>query len=185
MFCERTVYDCPWVRLTQVDVQAPDGRRWWHHVVRLSRVAVAVVIDDDDRVLMMWRHRFIPNRWGWELPGGIVDPDSDENGATAASREVEEETGWRPAALQHLATFDPMPGLVDTPHEVYLARGAVRVGEPTDAEEAAQIAWVPLADTFALAARGELLGAGTLVGLLWTLAAPSSGKSIDPSELSN
>jgi hypothetical protein len=35
-----------------------------HHVVRLQRVAIAAVIDNDtDRVLMLWRHRFVTDEW--------------------------------------------------------------------------------------------------------------------------
>jgi 8-oxo-dGTP pyrophosphatase MutT (NUDIX family) len=173
---ERTVYDNRWVRLVLVDVQPPDGRRFEHHVVRLQRVALAVVLDDHDRVLMMWRHRFATAEWGWELPGGIVD--AGEEGAATAAREVEEETGWRPGPLEHLVSFQPMPGMVDTPHELYIARAAEKVGEPTDAEETARIEWVSLARVLDLVAKGEILGSGSLVGLLYVLArrdADSSG----------
>lgn len=47
--------------------------RFEHHVVKLHHVAVTAVVDDEDRVLMMYRYRFVPQQWGWELPGGIVD----------------------------------------------------------------------------------------------------------------
>jgi len=86
-------------------------------------VAVAAVLDKQDRVLMMWRYRFVPGRFGWELPGGIIE--AGEDGAAAAARETEEGTGWRPAERpEHLLTFQPMVGMVDSPHELYVARGA-------------------------------------------------------------
>jgi 8-oxo-dGTP pyrophosphatase MutT (NUDIX family) len=166
---ERTLYDNPWVRLTQVDVTAPDGQRWWHHVVRLQTVAMALVLDDADRVLMLWRHRFAVDAFGWELPGGIVT--AGESGADTAVRETLEETGWRPAGHgERLAAFQPMPGMVDTPHEVYLFRGAEHIGEPTDAEEAGRVAWLLLGEVPALVQRGQVAGSGSLVGLLCLLA---------------
>lgn len=169
VFGERTIYDNPWVRLVQVDIEPPDGRRFWHHVVRLQTVAAAVVVDDDDRVLMLRRHRFATGEIGWELPGGIVG--QDESAAAAAMREVEEETGWRPlGSAQLIARFQPMPGMVDTPHEVYLVRGAEHVGTPTDLEEAGRVDWIPLTSVPKLIRNGEILGSGSLVGLLGILS---------------
>jgi ADP-ribose pyrophosphatase YjhB (NUDIX family) len=85
-------------------------------------------------------------------------------------REIEEETGWRPSNLEHLLTFQPMVGMVDSPHELFIGHGASYVGEPTDIEEAGQVAWVPLAEVPDLVAKDKLLGAGTLVALLHILA---------------
>lgn len=148
VFGERTLYENPWVTLVKVDLQPPGGRRFEHHVVRLQRVAIAAVLDADDRVLMLWRHRFVTDEWGWELPGGIVD--EGEDGPVSAAREVEEETGWRPGAMTHLLTFQPMIGMVDSPHELYLAHGAQLIGDPTDIEEAGRVEWVPMASVLDL-----------------------------------
>ena len=54
-FGERVIYDNPWVWLGQVDVELPDGERFWHHVVRLHRAAMMVLVDGQDRVLLLWR----------------------------------------------------------------------------------------------------------------------------------
>lgn len=168
VYGERTLYDNEWVRLVKVDVEPPDGHRFEHHVVRLQRVATAVVLDDDDRVLMLWRHRFVTDEYGWEIPGGIVGPD--EEAAAAAAREVEEETGWRPGSMRPLVNFQPMVGMVDTPHEVFLAHSAEYIGEPTDLEEAGRVDWIPLDDIIGMIDKGEVVGAGSLVGLLRVLA---------------
>jgi ADP-ribose pyrophosphatase YjhB (NUDIX family) len=87
-----------------------------------------------------------------------------------AERETVEETGWRPLGFEQLAAFQPMPGMVDTPHVVLLSRGAEYVGEPTDEEEASIIRWIPLADVPKIIADGLIAGAGSLVGLLQTMA---------------
>lgn len=165
---ERTIYDNRWVKLDVWDVEPPGVERFEHHVVKLHHVAIVAVLDDQDRVLMMWRYRFVPQQFGWELPGGIVD--EGESPAATAVREVEEETGWRPKSVEHVVTYQPMVGMVDSPHEIFVAHGAEQVGSPTDLEEAGQIEWVPLADIPALMARGDLMGSGTLVALLHILA---------------
>ncbi|MCX5140857.1 NUDIX domain-containing protein [Streptomyces sp. NBC_00338] len=172
---ERTVYDNRWVKLTLVDVEPPGDERFEHHVVRLHHVAIAAVVDDQDRVLMLWRYRFVADQWGWELPGGIVDQGEDPH--STALREVEEETGWRPAGLDHVVTYQPMIGMVDSPHEIYVGKGAEHVGDPTDIEEAGHVAWVPLSDIPRLMARDELMGSGTLVALLHLLASRGKGAS--------
>jgi len=168
-FGERTVYDNRWVRLGLVDVEAPNGERWEYHVVHLDRIAVALVVDDQARALMSWRYRFATEQWGYELLGGLVD--TGEDAAETAAREAEEESGWRPVGKpEHLVSFEPLPGQVTAPVDVFLWRGAERIGEPTDTEEVGRVEWVPLARVPELAQRGELLGSGTLVALLYYLA---------------
>jgi ADP-ribose diphosphatase len=171
-FGERTVYDNRWVRLGLVDVEAPNGERWEYHVVHLDRIAVALIVDGQDRVLMSWRYRFVTGQWGYELLGGMVD--AGEDAAVTAAREAEEESGWRPVGEpERLVSFEPLPGQVRAPVDVFLWRGAERIGKPTDTEEVGRVEWVPLSRVPELAQRGELLGSGTLVALLYYLASRS------------
>jgi 8-oxo-dGTP pyrophosphatase MutT (NUDIX family) len=168
-FGEKTIYDNRWVRLGLVDVGAPNGERWDYHVVYLGRIAVALIVDDQDRALMLWRYRFVTQQWGYELLGGLVD--EGEDAAVTAAREAEEESGWRPVGKpQHMVSFEPLPGQVTAPVDVFLWRGAEQIGEPTDTEETGRLEWVPLSRVTELAQRQELLGSGTLVALLYYLA---------------
>lgn len=158
-------------------MEAPNGKRWEYHVVHLPRIAVALLVNDADEVLMLWRYRFATDQWGYELLGGLVD-DGEEAEGTAA-REAAEESGWAPVGPgEKLISFEPLPGNVTARMDVFLWRTFERRGEPTDAEEAGRVEWVPLARVPELAARGELLGAGTLVALLYYLTsgrAPANG----------
>lgn len=168
MHGERVIYDNPWVQLGLSDVELPGGERFEHHVVRLKAAAMVVLVDDADRVLLLWRHRFVVNRWGWELPGGLVD--DGESPAGAAARELLEETGYRAATLRHVTRFQPMVGMVDSWHDVYVGEGPVRVAEPTEATEMARMEWVPLAEIPGLIADGRVWNSGTLVGVLHVIA---------------
>jgi 8-oxo-dGTP pyrophosphatase MutT (NUDIX family) len=167
-FGERTLYQDEYVWLGQVDVGLPDGERIWHDVVRLHSVAEMALLDEQDRVLLLWRHRFVPDQWGWELPGGLVD--AGEKPAAAAIRELREETGYRAGSVERMLTFQPTAGRVDSEHVVFVGRDPERVGEPTETNEAARLQWVPLASVRDLIVTGEIWNAGALVALLHLLA---------------
>lgn len=162
-FGERTVYEDAYVRLGQADVEVPGGERIWHDVIRLHRGALMVLLDDQDQVLMLWRHRFVPDRWGWELPGGLVD--SDEEPSAAAARELEEETGYRAGDVEYIGSFQPMPSMADAERLMFLGTDPERVGEPTDLSEAARVEWIPLESIPRMIDEGEIWSASSLVAL--------------------
>jgi len=165
---ERELYDSEWVRLTLVDVEVPGGERFEHHVVRMPNFAAGTVVHDPDRgLLLIYRHRFITDTWGWEIPAGRIDPG--ETPEVAAARETLEETGWRAGPLTPLLTFQPTNGLSDQRFHIFLADGATHEGEPTDPGEAERVEWVPVAEVRGLVERGEMPDGLSLTAVLWAL----------------
>lgn len=166
----RPVYSSPWIGLDLVDVEPPGRARYEHHLIRLAPVAAVVLLSPTDEVLLMWRHRFATSTWNWEIPSGIVEPGEDL--AVAAAREVLEETGYRvdPAALAPLAYNQPIGGMSDAEHHVFLARDAVRVAEPVDTHEADRIEWHPLPAVQRMIDDRQIVAGVAVTGLLQLLA---------------
>jgi 8-oxo-dGTP pyrophosphatase MutT (NUDIX family) len=149
--------------LSIAHVTLPDGVEFEQAVLRVHPAAMCVLVDELNRVLMMRRHRFVPDLWVWELPGGYVDDGEDP--ADCAAREAEEETGWRPSRVEHLVTFEPMTGNASAPNHVFLGTDPVRVGNVLDVNEAQEVRWVPLSEVPGLVA-STTLGAASVIGLL-------------------
>ncbi|MGW6600917.1 NUDIX hydrolase [Streptomyces sp. NPDC055036] len=166
----RTVYTSPWVEVDLVDVEPPGRARYEHHLIKLAPVAAAVLLDDASRVLLMWRHRFATDTWNWEIPSGIAEPDEDL--AVAAAREVLEETGYRvdPRKLEHLAYNQPVGGMSNAEHTVFLARDAVRVADPIDTHEADRIEWRSLDRIQQMIDDRQIVAGVAVTGLLQLLA---------------
>ena len=163
-FGERAIYESPEVWLGQVDVGLPSRERVWQHVVRLHRAVAVVLLDGEGRVLLLRRHRFVQDRWGWELPGGLVD--EDEEPADAAVRELEDQTGYRAGQLEHVATFQPMAEVADGERVVFAGRVAQKAGDPVSPEGIERAEWLPLGSVPDLIAAGQIWNAASLVGLL-------------------
>jgi len=167
-FGERVVYESPEVCLAEVDVSLPTRERVWLHVLRLPLSVAVVLLDGDDRVLLVRRYRFVHERWGWELPGGQVDEDEDP--AEAAVRELEELTGYRAAQLDHLVTFEPIAEIADGERVVFIGREPHLVGEPVGLDDSERVEWVPLVSVPGLIADGQVWNGASVVGLLSVLA---------------
>ena len=176
---EREIYSSPWVNLALTTVEPPGLEPFEHHVVRMPGPAAGCIVTrpadhndgqqqadaaGDDEVLLLYRHRFITDSWGWELPAGGVD--AGESPAEAAARETLEETGWRltgdPAPI---IRFYPSNGLSDQAFHIFRAVGAEEVGPPSDPTEASRVEWRTVRDVRALIANGEITDGLSLTGL--------------------
>lgn len=166
---ERSLYDSEWMSLAMVDVELPSGARFEHHVLRMPAHAAGVVVDDPERgVLLLWRHRFITDTWGWEVPAGRVD--EGETPIEAGRRETIEEAGWSPAPLTLLTTYHPHNGSSDATFHLFLATSATHVGPPTDTDEAERIAWLPWVQVREEVAAGRIGDGLSLTALLYRMA---------------
>ncbi len=160
------VYASPWVNVDLDDVELPGGRRFDHHVLRFPRASVGAVVLESDRVLLLWRHRFATDSWGWEIPAGWAD--HGENPVEAIRREVLEETGYRVSTMEPLTTYHPMSGISSQRYRVFVGSGVERIGEP-EATETSRIEWTPLASLPRLMAAGQVSDGPSLTALAFYL----------------
>ncbi len=151
---DQLIYDSAWVRLVTADVVMPDGTQVDHHVVRMPSEAAGTILIDCGRVLMLYRHRFITDTWGWEIPAGAVD--LGETIEQAARRETLEESGWEPTTVQHLCSFHPANGILDQTFHIFTSFDAEHRGEPTDRNEAAKIEWHSFGEVRSMFMAGQI-----------------------------
>lgn len=165
---EQSIYDSPWVSLGLADVEVPGSHRFDHHVVHCGAASGTVVNDPERGVLLIWRHRFITDSWGWEIPAGRID--GAETPAQAAERETLEETGWQPGPLRPLVRFFPSNGLSDQTFHIFAAESATHVGEPSDPSESSRIEWLSTDELRAAITAGEMQDGLSLTACCYALA---------------
>jgi ADP-ribose pyrophosphatase len=175
-------------------IERADGSRSERDIAGHPGAVAIVAIDPDDRILLVRQWRTPAARVLLEIPAGTLDVD-EATGATedpdvAARRELEEETGYRAAGWQRLASFWTAPGFASEVMHLYLATDLTaahpdqRLGP--DEDEHLKLERRSLADALAAVDRGEIADAKSIVGLLWVARRQSArvelGRASDPSE---
>jgi 8-oxo-dGTP pyrophosphatase MutT (NUDIX family) len=148
----------------------PEGEiaRW---TIRHPGAVVAVPVEhtpDGPVVVMVRQFRSAVRASILEVPAGKRDVD-DEPPEVTAARECEEEIGLRPLTIVKLAEFYNSPGFTDEHTHVYLATDLEPVDQPPDLKAEEQhmtIERIPLSEVDGLIARGELVDAKSIIGLL-------------------
>ncbi len=110
---------------------AAKRRGKWEYVSRTEGVSAAVILAvDEGHVLLVEQYRVPLGRPCLELPAGLIgDETQGEAAADAAARELEEETGYRPARMTELGRFHSSPGMVSEGFTLLRAEGLTKVGE--------------------------------------------------------
>ncbi|KJY25878.1 NUDIX hydrolase, partial [Streptomyces sp. NRRL S-495] len=92
-----------------------------------------------------------------------------EGPAEAIAREVEEETGWRPGAVEPLTEFDAMSGISTMHFHAFHATGARPTGGPVDRSEASRVEWLTEREVVVLLTAGEVADGASLAALSYYL----------------
>jgi 8-oxo-dGTP pyrophosphatase MutT (NUDIX family) len=162
----RAMYESDWVNVYLDDVELPDGHHIDHHVLTFPKASqTAVVLNDArDHVLLIWRHRYITDTWGWEVPAGWVEPGEDPE--ASIRREIEEETGYHVGHIEPMVSYNAISGISTMRFTAYSATAARPAARPADKTEASRIQWHSLSNIPNLAGRGELQDGPSLTALL-------------------
>jgi 8-oxo-dGTP pyrophosphatase MutT (NUDIX family) len=152
-------------------VEAADGHRSTRDIAGHPGGVCMVAIDGEDRVLFVRQWRHATGGPLLEIPAGTLDREHDgsiEDHAVAAARELEEETGSRAGSWHYLGGFYTAPGFTSELMHLYLATDltlAHEGGLQPDEDERLELYPIPFTDAVAMAERGEIRDAKSIVGL--------------------
>ncbi len=168
------------------DAALPEEVRWqgkfiaakqrgkWEYVGRTKGIRAAVIVAvDDGHILLVEQYRVPLGSLCLELPAGLVgDLEDGETVEASAARELEEETGYRPARIEVIGDFASSPGMVSETFTLVRALDLTKVGDGGGvAEESITVHRVSLAGVAAFIAAKRAAGTMMDVKLLLLLGA--------------
>ncbi|TGD83858.1 NUDIX hydrolase [Mycolicibacterium sp. CH28] len=176
-----TVYRGNILALRADQVRMPGGNIATREVVEHYGAVAVAAVDDTGRVAMVYQYRHPLGHRLWELPAGLLD-EPGENPATAAARELREETGFTADDWSVLVDLACSPGFTDEAVRVYLARGLAHVGRPEADDEEADLTvhWLSLEHAAQRVLAGEIVNSTTAAGILAAQAVILGGAPTRP-----
>jgi ADP-ribose pyrophosphatase len=135
-------------------------------VVRHPGGAGALPVFDDGRVALVRQYRHPARRELLEIPAGRIE--NGESPEMCATREVEQEIGFRAGRIEKLAEFYSTPGFCEEKLYVYLATDLTPSSRNLDRDELIEVVYLPYAEALNMAERGAIEDSKTIIALLMT-----------------
>ncbi len=159
------VYQGHFLDVRRDRVTLPDGKTSHREYIRHPGAVMVVPLLDDGRLLMERQYRYPMARVMLEFPAGKLD--AGEHPLDCGRRELLEETGYSAREWAYAGVLHNAIAYSDEGIHIYFARGLTRGAQQLDEGEFLELVTHSVEELDALAQRGELTDAKTLIGLLW------------------
>ena len=155
-----------------------DGHRFACDVVEHPGSVAIAAMRGKRELLLVRQYRHPLRATMWEIPAGKCEPG--ETPLEGAARELAEETGYRAARVELLASVAMTPGFCDEVLHLVCARDLTPGAQALDDDERIDVRAVTIEEGMAMVARGEIADAKTLLALLWLKGAESYSSATLP-----
>ncbi|MCT2586355.1 NUDIX hydrolase [Actinophytocola sp. S1-96] len=169
----RVVYENPWLRLREDEIERGDGSRGIYAVVDKPDFAVIVPMEDDGFHLVE-QYRYTLGGRRWEFPQGAFPQGRTGTPEELAAAELAEETGFTADRLERLGYLNCAQGFTGQGYHVFLATGLTPGPARREVEEQdMRQRWFPRTEVERMLRDGEITDDSTLAAyLLLTMRKP-------------
>ena len=161
------LYDSIIVSLYADYLETPDGRTVKYDYVKHKKGGGAgiLLIDENEYTYLVKQYRNAIDDMSIEFPAGAYD-NPGESGEVCALREAEEETGFIPKKLYHVANTVSCIGVMDEKTDVYIGTDLVPGKKRYDENEFIELLHVHIDEAVDMIYEGKIVDSKTVIAIL-------------------
>jgi len=157
------VYDGHILNFRVDQVALENGKTTQREIIEHRGAAAIVAVTGDRDVILVRQYRYAITTNLLEIPAGTMEPG--ETPQQCASRELEEETGYRCKKIEKILEFFPVPGYSTEKIHVYLARELIKSKMHTEDDERIELEILPFHRALEKVRSGEIQDAKSICAL--------------------
>lgn len=161
---KETAYDGKLFKVVKEKVRLPDGRERPREIVVHPGAVALVVVDNQERLVMVRQYRRATDSVLLEIPAGTRE--QGEEAEACARREVLEETGFSAGKVERLGGFYSAPGFCTEFLECYLLTDLSEGQSGGDEDENIEIEHLTFNEALDSIRRGDIRDAKSIAGIL-------------------
>ncbi len=159
-----TIFEGRVIRLQIDQVKLPNGETSTREIVKHPGAVSVMALTEENKLVLVRQFRKPLEKAILEIPAGKLEPGEEPK--ECAFRELEEETGYRAAEMEHLFSFYTSPGFADEYLHLYQAKGLSSGKRKLDQDEFVELVELTLDECMKRVASGEICDAKTVAAVL-------------------
>lgn len=162
---EKLIYKGNYLEIYSVKVQLPNGEITFKDIIKHPGATAIIPFIDDENVVLVKQFRKAINKVQLEIPAGKME--KGEKPIECASRELEEETGYKASKLTFLGSIATAPGFCDEVIHIFKAEGLIQGNKGGDDDEFIELKIVSLDKMKKMIKDGEIIDTKTISSLAY------------------
>ena len=149
----------------QDTIEVEENRHSIYDFIDHIGAAAVVPVTGEGKIIMVKQYRNALDQFTLEIPAGALD-SRDEPGIECASRELEEETGYRSDKLEWLITLRTTVAFCNERIEIFVARDLIQSRQNLDDNEFIEVKAYSMNELKEKIYSGEIQDSKTIAALL-------------------
>ena len=140
-----------------------EGRKVRREIIQHPGASAILAFDEKGKVILVKQHRF-PHGYILEIPAGTLE--KGETPRHCAVREIQEETGYKAKAMEHLITYYPSVGYNTEAIHCFVASGLTPVKMKLDTDEFITVKKMELPRLIKMIKSGKIIDSKTICAVM-------------------